>query len=140
MTKPSKELLESLKKHEGFRAEAYVDTTGHLTIGYGQVVGELKVTEKEAEKWLLDGIAAKTKELETFLAFRNIDSQVRKDVLIEMAYNLGVGGLMKFRNMWASIKAGDYEAASVHMLDSRWASQVKSRAHTLANRMKTGEY
>lgn len=137
---PSAELVKSIKAHEGFRAEAYVDTTGHLTIGYGQVVGELRVTEKEAEKWLLAGIEAKTKELEPFLAFRSVKDPVRRDVLIEMAYNLGVGGLMKFKNMWASIKAQDWDGAATHMLDSLWAKQVGHRAHTLANRMKLGKY
>lgn len=138
--KPSPELVKSLKDHEGFRASAYVDTTGHLTIGYGQVVAELEVTEQEAEKWLLAGIEKRTKELETFLAFRGVKDQVRRDVLIEMAYNLGVGGLMKFKNMWTSIKAQDWNSAGEHMLDSLWATQVGHRAKTLARRMKTGEY
>lgn len=137
---PSTELVKSIKEHEGFRAEAYVDSMGHLTIGYGQLVSELKVTEREAEKWLLAGIEAKTKELEPFLAFRSVKDPVRRDVLIEMAYNLGVGGLMKFKNMWASIKVQDWDAASAHMLDSLWAKQVGHRAHVLANRMKQGVY
>lgn len=136
----SQELVKSIKEHEGFRAAAYVDTTGHLTIGYGQVVAELEVTEQEAEKWLLAGIEKRTKELETFLSFRAVKDQVRQDVLVEMAYNLGVGGLMKFKNMWASIKAKDWDAAGEHMLDSLWASQVGYRAKTLSRRMKQGVY
>ncbi len=140
MTSPSKALVDSLKEHEGFRADAYIDTTGHLTIGYGQRVDELRVSKEEAETWLIDGIVSKTRELETFLAFRAVKDPVRRDVLIEMAYNLGVDGLMKFRNMWAAIKAQNWDEAAVQMLDSLWAKQVGARAHTLATRMKQGVY
>jgi lysozyme len=140
MTSPSRELVDSLKHHEGFRAEAYVDTTGHLTIGYGQKIDDLRVSKEEAEKWLIDGAVAKMRELETFLAFRAVKDPVRRDVLIEMAYNLGVDGLMKFRNMWAAVKVQNWDDAAVHMLDSLWAKQVGARAHTLATRMREGVY
>jgi lysozyme len=42
--------------------------------------------------------------------------------------------------MWAAIEAGDFDTASVEMLDSRWARQVKSRATKLSDAMKTGEF
>jgi lysozyme len=42
--------------------------------------------------------------------------------------------------MWAGIEAGDFHTASVEMLDSRWAKQVKSRAVKLSDAMKNGEF
>ena len=59
---------------------------------------------------------------------------------MDMAFNMGVPRLCKFKNMWAAVEAGDFDTASIEMLDSRWARQVKSRATKLAEAMKTGEF
>jgi lysozyme len=66
--------------------------------------------------------------------------QTRKIVLLDMAYNLGVDGLLKFRKMLAAIDRRDYELAAKEMLDSRYARQVKGRAQRNALMMETGEW
>lgn len=63
----------------------------------------------------------------------------RAEVLINMAFNMGVKGLLKFRRMLDAVRADDYDKAATHMLDSRWASQVGRRAVELARQMKTGQ-
>jgi lysozyme len=65
---------------------------------------------------------------------------VRQLIVMDMAFNMGVPRLCKFKKMWAAIEAGDFDTASVEMLDSRWARQVKSRATKLSDAMKTGEF
>ena len=55
-----------------------------------------------------------------------------------MAFNMGVPRLCKFVKMWDAIHKSDFDEASVQMLDSRWAKQVKSRSTTLSEAMKTG--
>ena len=55
-----------------------------------------------------------------------------------MAFNLGVPRLCKFYRMWAGIHEKDFDAAADEMLNSLWASQVKSRAYELANMMREG--
>ena len=57
-----------------------------------------------------------------------------------MAFNLGVNGLLGFRKTLALIEAGDYTKASVEMLDSKWARQVKGRATRLSEQMRTGKW
>lgn len=136
----SKELIESLKEHEGFSPKVYTDSLGFLTIGYGQLVSELSVSKDTAAEWMLDALGRKVRELETYLCFREVKDPVRRDVLIEMAYNLGVAGLMKFRKMWAAIEHKDWDTAAKEMTNSRWAEQVRGRANTLAVRMRTGRY
>jgi hypothetical protein len=42
--------------------------------------------------------------------------------------------------MWNAIYEGNFDAASVEMMDSRWARQVKSRAKKLSDAMKSGEF
>jgi lysozyme len=65
---------------------------------------------------------------------------VRQLVLVDMAFNLGVPRLCKFKKMWAAIEAKDFPTAAKEMLDSRWANQVKSRSTKLAHAMHHGEF
>ena len=64
---------------------------------------------------------------------------VRQLVLIDMAFNMGVPRLCKFKRMWAAVHNNDFQTAAKEMLDSKWAVQVKSRSHKLANMMHHGE-
>jgi lysozyme len=69
----------------------------------------------------------------------DLDS-VRQLILMDMAYNMGVPRLCKFKKMWAAIEEGSYEIASIEMMDSRWSKQVGSRAVKLSDAMKAGEF
>lgn len=64
----------------------------------------------------------------------------RQDILISMAYQMGVDGLSLFKGTLASIAAGDFNAAANGMLDSLWARQTPSRARRHAEVMRTGDY
>lgn len=62
----------------------------------------------------------------------------RGAVLLDMAYNMGVAGLMNFHHMLAAVQAGDWKTAAAEMLNSTWAKQVKNRAYRLAAVMENG--
>ena len=131
-------LVDSVKAHEGFRADAYQDSVGVWTIGYGTNLQQLVINKGLADNWMrveLDRIASRLLEIPSF---RQCD-EVRQDVLIEMCYQLGVAGCRRFKRMWAAIELQDWEAAADEMLDSKWArEQTPSRARTLAGRMRAG--
>ena len=65
---------------------------------------------------------------------------VRQLVLVDMAFNMGVPRLCKFKKMWNAVHENKFDVASKEMLDSRWAIQVKSRSVKLANAMHNGEF
>jgi lysozyme len=65
-------------------------------------------------------------------------NQVRKDVLIEMVFNLGYSRLSGFKKMFAALERKDYDEAANQMLDSKWAIDVGERARTLAYFMRIG--
>jgi lysozyme len=65
---------------------------------------------------------------------------VRQLVLVDMAFNMGVPRLSKFKKMWAAIHENKFDVAAKEMLDSRWANQVKSRSTKLAHAMHYGEF
>ncbi len=133
--------VDLIKKHEGFRSLPYRDTRNNLTIGYGLNLtewGTKGISRAEAEAVLRAQLSIYEQELKN--AFRNFDEldDIRKAVLLDMAYNLGVPGLLKFKNMFAALKEGNFAKAAEEMLNSRWAQQVKTRATYLAELMQYG--
>jgi lysozyme len=63
---------------------------------------------------------------------------VRQNVLADMCFNLGIGGLLSFKNTLAMVEHGKYEEAAAAMLQSKWATQVGQRAIELSEMMRTG--
>jgi lysozyme len=151
----NQQLISQLKKHEGFRSKVYQCTAGRNTIGYGYNLdaNPLKLSNYELSLFKKNGIDEKVanwlllrhvNELDIELAkniswFDALDA-VRRCVLINMAFNLGVTGLLQFKTTLAMVKAGDYVLASKAMLKSKWASQVHGRAIELAKQMEFGVF
>ena len=148
-------VIDLLKKHEGFRSRVYRCTANKETIGYGYnldanplhlTVFELDrlknkgIAEKTAENLLIDQVYKIKFELDKEIHWWLKINQTRRDVLIDMAYNLGVGGLMQLKKILDKIEEGDYSQASIAMLDSKWSKQVHGRANELSEMMRTGSY
>lgn len=128
-----KNLVEDIKDNEGFVGTVYKDTLGFDTIGYGT---KLPLSEEEAALILEYRLKAKIKELEQREPFVNKLPLEKQEIIAEMCYQMGVSGVLKFRNMWAALKAEDYDEAAAQMLDSRWAVQTPNRAKKLAQKMR----
>lgn len=128
-----KELIIKIKQSEGFRGEVYQDHLGFDTLGYGT---KMPISEKEAEMLLIARLNSKMREIETKQPIYNALSETAKDIILEMCYQMGVNGVLKFKNMWAALKDGDYETAADEMLDSMWAKQTPNRAEDLADKMR----
>jgi lysozyme len=132
-------LWEQLIRHEGLRLKPYRCSAGKLTIGIGRNIEDVGITEEEALVLLGNDISRVITELDRNIpTFSGLD-EIRKRVLVDMCFNLGISRLMKFRRMLAALEAFDYAQAAVEMMDSRWAHQVGNRAKRLKHMMKTGE-
>ena len=101
---------------------------------------EVGLTEEEAYYLCMNDIAIVEKELLANKPIVNQVNAVRQMVLIDMAFNMGVPRLMKFKDMWLAIEKVNYISACEEMIDSRWADQVKGRAMKLSLAMKNGEW
>lgn len=135
------QITNQIKKDEGLVLHAYDDSLGLLTIGYGRLIDHRKgggITKQEAEYLLSNDIQEKLLELQQRLPWIAKLSDVRKGVLLNMSFQLGVSGLLGFKNTLAKIESGDYEGASVNMLQSKWATQTPQRAQKMADQMRTG--
>lgn len=133
-----KSIEEQLILHEGLRLKPYRDTVGKLTIGVGRNLEDKGLTKDEALFLLRNDIAEVTEALSKYEWYNRLDP-VRQKVIIDMAFNLGLAGLLGFKKMIAALEQGDYYQAYVEMVNSRWFSQVRTRAVRLAEMMRTGE-
>ena len=153
--------LDKLIDHEGMVLTVYKDSLGIDTIGIGrnlkdrgisreeldyldipsmEVVYEHGISEADARYLALNDIAIVENELcRVHNCVENLDS-VRQLVLMDMAFNMGVPRLCKFKLMWNAIHEQNWEAASREMLDSKWARQVGRRAKILSDAMASGEF
>lgn len=154
-------LIKQLVQSEGLRLEVYQDTLGIDTIGVGRNLEDRGITQEELDTMDIPNIETvyeygitevdaafllendvQIVEEELVRAHPCVDrlDSVRQLIVIDMAFNLGVPRLCKFKKMWAAIHEEQYDVAAKEMLDSRWARQVKGRATKLANAMHNGEF
>ena len=161
MKNSRQDFIEKLIKHEGLRLEVYQDSLGIDTIGIGRNLKDRGITPAELEWMDIPNMAVVhtmgiTEADAMYLAENDIKiveeelcrahpcvedlDAVRQLILMDMAFNMGVPRLNKFKNMWAAVHKGDFDTAAVEMLDSRWAKQVKGRATKLSEAMKAGEF
>jgi lysozyme len=96
--------------------------------------------EHEADRLLTLMVGRCIDQLDTSLPWCADIDAVRESVLINMAYNMGIVGLLKFTKTLALIKSGDYPKAADQMLKSVWATQVGHRAVELSEQMRSGNY
>lgn len=144
-SKPSwiSKATDQIKKDEGCVLYAYDDHLGYSTIGYGRLIDRRKgggISQDEAEYLLNNDIDRVLDELSWKLSWYDTLDDARQAVLLNMAFQLGVAGLLKFKNTLAYIEAGDYENAAANMLKSKWATQTPARAKRMADQMRTGQW
>jgi lysozyme len=130
------QIAQLLEKHEGLRLFPYKDTVGKLTIGIGRNLIDRGITREEALMMLENDIKYFTEQLSKELPWFDSKPDNVKLVLIDMAFNLGIYGLLNFKNTLGHIERGEYKEASVDMLNSLWAKQVGIRAIELANMLR----
>lgn len=118
-------LKQSIKKHEGLELKPYRCPKGKLSIGYGRNLQDNGITLHEAEKMLETDLLNIKMELEDNIKFFHNLDPIRKNVLIEMAYQMGVPKLLNFKNTLEFMKKRDFINASKEMLNSKWHEQMK---------------
>jgi len=125
--------------HEGFRGKVYRCSAGILTVGYGRNLEDRGLSKEESLYLLENDTVDSIKQCEKHLGtvYTELDD-VRKMVLVMMAFNMGIHGLLGFKKTLSFIRQKDFENASKEMLNSRWAAQVKGRAKELSEMMRTG--
>lgn len=142
-------MISELQRDEGNRLSVYDDATGkpivrgytlqgHPTIGVGRALDVRGISADEALVLLKNDINAFTLGLQQAYRWFNSLDDVRQRALVNMAFNLGLGGLAGFQQMLKAIEARDWQAAADAMKASRWFSQVGDRGERLHSAMLLG--
>lgn len=131
------QLQKQLVAFEGLRLLPYECTAGKITIGVGRNIEDIGITEEEAMILLDNDIERVRGELDRAIPWWQGLTETRRNVLIDMCFNLGISRLMQFKKALSAIEAGDYELGATEMLDSAWSQQVGARSHKLAESMRT---
>jgi len=132
-------IVELLRRDEGEILHAYTDHLGYWTLGVGRLVDKRKgggISREESAYLLANDIKRIEAQLDESLPWWRTLSEPRQAVLVSMAFQMGLAGLLGFRNTLAAIKAGRYEDAAGGMLASKWATQTPQRAARLAKQMR----
>ena len=139
------ELKEQIKEHEGFVPRTYKDSLGKRTIGFGHLCVEpeqwdddKEYTREELERVFDKDFDEALKNAESLIGERSINF-IAKQVIIEMVFQLGIGGVGKFKKMWSALDSEDYGEASFQMMDSLWAKQTPNRAEKLSQKMRSAK-
>ncbi|POU03613.1 lysozyme [Escherichia sp. ESNIH1] len=137
---------------EGFKEKPYIDTEGYPTVAGGIKIGPkgaalknytFTVPRAVGEVWtqvFVDNVTRDCRSNPSIYAAMQKCNPARQDILISMAYQMGVAGLAGFKNTLALIAAGKFTEAANGMLSSKWARQTPNRAHRHAEVMRTGTY
>lgn len=144
--------LDIIKSNEGFSYKVYKDSLGIETIGYGRNIKTFPLSDLELEKidsekgyrkrdatlWTYDLIKQLDNSLNSKIWY-NKQNDVRKAVILDMAYNLGLEKLFKFKKMILALNTEEFSNASSEMLESKWSFQVKKRAERLSKILLNGD-
>lgn len=138
--------VEELKRSEGWRSKPYLCPLGFPTVGWGFRIGpqgadikqyQFTLPQAAGNLWLQELVEQVAQRIAPQLAGL---SEPRQVVLVCMAYQMGVDGLLAFKKMLAATAEGDYTTAAAEMLNSRWARQTPTRAQRMAKQMGAGQY
>ena len=143
-------LIDRLIRHEGDREFPYDDATGHALRRGDKLIGNITIGSGIN---LSAGLSASERHflLETRIAvaIKSLDDNVpqwsglndaRREVLVEMSFNMGWPKLAGFTRFLAALSRNDFTMAAQEMLSSAWATQVGRRAVTLADAMRAGTF
>lgn len=132
------ELIEQIARHEGLRLRPYLDSVGVWTVGYGHNMNE-PITESDAKQILVSDIQKAINGcVHAYPWFMEL-SQPRQYAMIDLAFNLGIGGLNGFKKFLSAMELGNYYDAAYQLEKSRWAEQVKGRAVDIQQMIRGSE-
>ena len=129
------QLKKDLILDEGDIPHAYQDHLGFWTIGVGFLIDKQRggyLPEPVRDLWLDYLIKKISTDLASRWDYFNKLGDDQKRGFLNMAYQMGVNGLLKFKNALAAAENSDWNACYIELLDSRWAKQTPRRARKVA--------
>ena len=133
-------LNKQLRSDEGAEPCVYKDSLGYYTIGVGRLVDSRKgggLSQEEISYLLNNDIANKSEALFAAIPWIVTLPEPVQGALVNMAFQLGVNGLLGFKTTLGLLKDLKFEEAATQMLKSKWATQTPNRAKRVAEQVRT---
>lgn len=148
MTPASIELLKTeLRRDEGERLEIYKDHLGFPTVGIGHLIVEAdpehgkpvgtKITKARSEALFEHDVGRTLDGLTRAIPWITEQPEQVQRALVNMAFQMGVQGVVKFKNTLMYIRRKDYATAYTNALQSLWAKQTPARANRVLTLIRT---
>lgn len=161
---PNYTLEQMLRGDEGYKLTVYWDTLGYPTIGIGHLIIAYKtrdmsvilpalsrqvgrdltnptITPEEVSKLFADDILKMRTQMYIHgtigPVYRKLNGS-RRMALENMCFQMGVGGVAKFKNTLSFMAAEDWKNAYNNMVSSLWASQTPGRAKRVSKIILVG--
>ena len=131
---------------EGRRHDAYLDTRGLWTIGIGHKF--VDTASHEGESWddaKIDAVFAEDYQhahdgIKAALPWFDTLDPVRQAYVISMAFQMGVAGVLQFKQTLDALRDQRWNDAAGGVRDSLWHRQTFLRAERCARAFETGEW
>ena len=127
--------IAQLKLDEGFSSTLYVCTAGKQSIGYGFNLDDVGMSEYEADVLLTIRVNKLSRDLKKKIPWLACAPPEVRGVLLNMAYQMGLSGLLEFKHTLRYLRSEEYGLAAMEMINSRWFTQTPERAKRLADRI-----
>ncbi len=142
---------------EGRRNEPYKDSEGHWTIGIGHLIDPRKggslppwaqaeldatgrLSDASVDRIFEDDLGSATRQIERNIPWALMLDDVRYLVLVDMCFQMGIGGLLGFENTLRHVREGNYDQAATNMKASLWRRQTPNRANRRIEEMRSGVF
>ena len=150
-------VMRMLSAEEGRRNKPYKDSLGYLTVGVGHLIDPRKggslppwaqveldaagrLSDASVDKLLEHDIINAVEQLDRNLPWAESLDEVRYTVLLDMCFQMGIGGLLGFENTLRHVHEGNYEQAATNMKASLWRRQTPNRANRRIEEMRSGVF
>jgi lysozyme len=137
------DIAKMLERDEGRVKHAYLDSEGLWTIGVGTMIDQRDgggLRDHEIDYILASRIKEAEDGVRKALSWFDRLDAARQGVLVSMAFQMGVAGLLEFKLTLGHIRDEHWPQAAGEMLASTWAKQTPGRARMLARQIETGEW
>lgn len=125
-----------IKENEGFSKTVYIDSRGYPTIGYGHLLREGTAIPSDALEIIFEADYANA--VDGYVSLGLDLDPVRRSVIVDMIFNLGVAGVKKFKLMLHYLRDKNWIRAAYELMDSEYAKQVPERAKRNRDRLLRG--
>ncbi len=124
---------------EGVSRLPYEDSKGILSVGIGHNL-EAPMSDRLMMLIFREDLRVATMEAERNLPYLRGLDPVRRDAILNMAFNMGFPRFLSFVKMHAAMERGDYDTAADEAKDSKWYREdvQKSRSERIIHMIRTG--